>query len=172
MVPWLLSEQDERKSRNFYYARLGLWGAVCKLRPGRPPPALPGRRSSPEACFTAPSHPRALPARLLPHLFPLNYTSQVEVKAVLSHLGRLLRSPTLSAGNLLAAAEESREGDPRPPACQQLTRRLLLNFLLWAPGGRAMARDVITLVSLPFPASCLSLTAQVEGRLSTQRPGL
>ncbi|KAB1252290.1 Fanconi anemia group C protein-like protein [Camelus dromedarius] len=73
--------------------------------------------------------------------------TMVEVKAVLSHLGRLLRSPTLSAGNLLAAAEESREGDPRPPACQQLTRRLLLNFLLWAPGGRAMARDVITLMA-------------------------
>nr|XP_045360556.1 Fanconi anemia group C protein isoform X3 [Camelus bactrianus] len=73
--------------------------------------------------------------------------TMVEVKAVLSHLGRLLRSPTLSAGNLLAAAEERREGDPRPPACQQLTRRLLLNFLLWAPGGRAMARDVITLMA-------------------------
>ncbi|EPY78955.1 Fanconi anemia group C protein (FACC protein)-like protein [Camelus ferus] len=73
--------------------------------------------------------------------------TMVEVKAVLSHLGRLLRSPTLSAGNLRAAAEESREGDPRPPACQQLTRRLLLNFLLWAPGGRAMARDVITLMA-------------------------
>ncbi|KAJ8790065.1 hypothetical protein J1605_021503 [Eschrichtius robustus] len=76
--------------------------------------------------------------------------TMVEVKAVLSCLMKLLRSPTLSARDLQAAAGEGGEGAPRPPACQQLIRRLLLNFLLWAPGGHAIAREVITLVSLPF----------------------
>lgn len=41
MVPWLLSEQDERKSRNFHYAHLGLCGAVCKLRHESPLSAFP-----------------------------------------------------------------------------------------------------------------------------------
>ena len=69
---------------------------------------------------------------------------------MLSHLKKLLRSPTLSARDLQAAAAESQDRDPRPPSCQQLIRHLLLNFLLWAPGGHAIAREVITLVSLPF----------------------
>lgn len=94
---------------------------------------------------------------LFPNLSPLNYTSQVEVKAVLSRLKKLLRSPILSAKDLQAAAAESQDRDPRPPLCQQLIRRLLLNFLLWAPGGHVNAREVIALVSLPF-SSMLSLT--------------
>ncbi|XP_068409666.1 Fanconi anemia group C protein isoform X2 [Eschrichtius robustus] len=73
--------------------------------------------------------------------------TMVEVKAVLSCLMKLLRSPTLSARDLQAAAGEGGEGAPRPPACQQLIRRLLLNFLLWAPGGHAIAREVITLMA-------------------------
>ncbi|XP_007177031.1 Fanconi anemia group C protein isoform X4 [Balaenoptera acutorostrata] len=73
--------------------------------------------------------------------------TMVEVKAVLSGLMKLLRSPTLSARDLQAAAGEGGEGAPRPPACQQLIRRLLLNFLLWAPGGHAIAREVITLMA-------------------------
>ncbi|XP_057576372.1 Fanconi anemia group C protein isoform X3 [Hippopotamus amphibius kiboko] len=73
--------------------------------------------------------------------------TMVEVKAVLSRLTKLLRSPTLSARDLQAAAGEGRDGDPRPPACQQLIRRLLLNFLLWAPGGHTIAREVITLMA-------------------------
>ncbi|XP_045326282.1 Fanconi anemia group C protein isoform X2 [Leopardus geoffroyi] len=72
---------------------------------------------------------------------------QVEVKVVLSHLKKLLRSPTLSARDLQAAAAESQDRDPRPPSCQQLIRHLLLNFLLWAPGGHAIAREVITLMA-------------------------
>ncbi|XP_042820606.1 Fanconi anemia group C protein [Panthera tigris] len=73
--------------------------------------------------------------------------TMVEVKAVLSHLKKLLRSPTLSARDLQAAAAESQDRDPRPPSCQQLIRHLLLNFLLWAPGGHAIAREVITLMA-------------------------
>uniref|UniRef100_A0A673TFM0 Fanconi anemia group C protein homolog n=1 Tax=Suricata suricatta TaxID=37032 RepID=A0A673TFM0_SURSU len=73
--------------------------------------------------------------------------TMIEVKAVLSHLKRLLRSPTLLASDLQAAAAESPDRDPRPPSCQQLIRRLLLNFLLWAPGGHAIAREVITLMA-------------------------
>eukprot|EP00069_Balaena_mysticetus_P018609 bmy_11435T0 len=73
--------------------------------------------------------------------------TMVEVKAVLSCLMKLLRSPTLSARDLQAAAGEGGEGAPRPPACQQLIRRLLLNFLLWAPGGHAIAQEVITLMA-------------------------
>ncbi|XP_059957932.1 Fanconi anemia group C protein isoform X1 [Mesoplodon densirostris] len=71
----------------------------------------------------------------------------VEVKAVLSCLMKLLRSPTFSARDLQAAAGEGGEGASRPPACQQLIRRLLLNFLLWAPGGHAIAQEVITLMA-------------------------
>ncbi|GAB5579762.1 Fanconi anemia group C protein isoform X1 [Prionailurus iriomotensis] len=73
--------------------------------------------------------------------------TMVEVKAVLSHLKKLLRSPALSARDLQAAAAESQDRDPRPPSCQQLIRHLLLNFLLWAPGGHAIAREVITLMA-------------------------
>lgn len=108
---------------------------------------------------------------LFPNLSPLNHTSQVEVKAVLSRLKKLLRNPILSAKDLQAAAAESRDRDPGPPLCQQLIRRLLLNFLLWAPGGHVNAREVTALVSLPF-SSMLSLTFQGRGGLSSQRSGL
>ncbi|XP_043783096.1 Fanconi anemia group C protein isoform X1 [Cervus elaphus] len=73
--------------------------------------------------------------------------TMVEVKTVLGRLTKLFRSPTLSARDLQAAAGENQGGDPRPPACQQLVRRLLLHFLLWAPGGHAIAREVITLMA-------------------------
>ncbi|XP_034502564.1 Fanconi anemia group C protein isoform X2 [Ailuropoda melanoleuca] len=71
----------------------------------------------------------------------------VEVKAVLSRLKKLLRNPILSAKDLQAAAAESRDRDPGPPLCQQLIRRLLLNFLLWAPGGHVNAREVTALMA-------------------------
>ncbi|XP_030615318.1 Fanconi anemia group C protein isoform X4 [Delphinapterus leucas] len=73
--------------------------------------------------------------------------TMVEVKAVLRCLTKLLRSPALSARDLQAAAGEGGQGAPRPPACQQLIRRLVLSFLLWAPGGHAIAREVITLMA-------------------------
>ncbi|XP_016062134.1 PREDICTED: Fanconi anemia group C protein isoform X2 [Miniopterus natalensis] len=68
----------------------------------------------------------------------------VEVKAVLGHLRKLLRSPTLSARDLQEAAGERRGRDLRPPAHQWLIRHLLLNFLLWAPGCHLIAREVIS----------------------------
>ncbi|XP_015450272.1 Fanconi anemia group C protein isoform X4 [Pteropus alecto] len=73
--------------------------------------------------------------------------TMVEVKSVLGRLMKLLRRPTLSARELQTAAGESQGGDPRPPACRQLIRCLLLNFLLWAPGGHAVAREVIALMA-------------------------
>ena len=76
---------------------------------------------------------------------------------MLGHLRKLLKSPTLAAEDLQAAAAESQDRDPRPPLCQQLIRHLLLNFLLWTPRAHVIAREVITLVSLPF-SSMLSLT--------------
>lgn len=76
---------------------------------------------------------------------------------MLIRLKKLLGSPSLSAEDLQAAAAESRDRDPRPPLCQQLIRRLLLNFLLWTPRAHVIAREVLTLVSLPF-CSTLSLT--------------
>ncbi|XP_003407413.1 Fanconi anemia group C protein [Loxodonta africana] len=73
--------------------------------------------------------------------------TMVEVKAVLGRLGKLFRSPTLSGQDLQAAAGEGREAEPRPLVRQQLTRRLLLSFLLWAPAGHAIAREVVTLMA-------------------------
>ncbi|XP_077004819.1 Fanconi anemia group C protein isoform X3 [Tamandua tetradactyla] len=72
---------------------------------------------------------------------------QVEVKAVLCRLRKLFQSPTLSGRELQVAAGESNDADPRLPACPQLVRRLLLIFLLWAPGGHMVAREVITLMA-------------------------
>ena len=91
---------------------------------------------------------------------------------MLGRLMKLFRSPTLSARDLQAAAGENQGGDPRPPACQQLVRRLLLHFLLWAPGGHAIAREVITLVSLPFSGILLLIHNPGEVWLITQGPGL
>ncbi|XP_054583358.1 Fanconi anemia group C protein [Eptesicus fuscus] len=70
--------------------------------------------------------------------------TMVEVKAVLGHLRKLLRSPTLSARDLQAAARERPGGASGPLACGQLIRHLLLNFLLWAPAGHTIAREVIS----------------------------
>ena len=91
---------------------------------------------------------------------------------MLGHLTKLFRSPALSARDLQAAAEENQGGDPRPPACQQLVRRLLLYFLLWAPGGHAIAREVITLVSFPFSGILVLIPNPGEAWLITQGPGL
>ncbi|XP_077004818.1 Fanconi anemia group C protein isoform X2 [Tamandua tetradactyla] len=73
--------------------------------------------------------------------------TMVEVKAVLCRLRKLFQSPTLSGRELQVAAGESNDADPRLPACPQLVRRLLLIFLLWAPGGHMVAREVITLMA-------------------------
>lgn len=69
---------------------------------------------------------------------------------MLSRLRKLLRSPTLSARDLQAAAGERPGGATRPLACGRLIRHLLLNFLLWAPAGHTVAREVISYVSVPF----------------------
>ncbi|XP_036760262.2 Fanconi anemia group C protein [Manis pentadactyla] len=73
--------------------------------------------------------------------------TMVEVKAVLGRLTTLFRSPIFSARDVQAAAGEQGAAAARPPACQRLIRHLLLNFLLWAPGGHAVAREVITLMA-------------------------
>ncbi|XP_045145356.1 Fanconi anemia group C protein [Echinops telfairi] len=70
--------------------------------------------------------------------------TMVEVKAVLGCLRKQFRSLTLSGRDLLEAVGENREPGIRTLTCQQLTRRLLLSFLLWAPGGHTIAQDVIT----------------------------
>ncbi|XP_032122255.1 Fanconi anemia group C protein [Sapajus apella] len=72
--------------------------------------------------------------------------TMVQVKAVLGHLLAMSRSTTLSAQDLQTAARQGTDTDPRAPA-QQLIRHLLLNFLLWAPGGHMIARDAITLMA-------------------------
>ncbi|XP_062064530.1 Fanconi anemia group C protein isoform X2 [Lepus europaeus] len=73
--------------------------------------------------------------------------TMVEVKAALGRLQQLSRSTTLSARDLLAAAGLGGAAEPRPPACPALLRCLLLNFLLWAPTGHAVAREAIALVA-------------------------
>ncbi|KAM9207297.1 Fanconi anemia group C protein isoform 2-T2 [Dugong dugon] len=86
--------------------------------------------------------------------------TMVEVKVVLGRLVKLFRTPTLSGQDLQAAASESREADPRPLVCQQLIRLLLLSFLLWAPGGHSIAREVIT-----FMAQTEEITHEIIGFL-------
>ncbi|XP_023591587.1 Fanconi anemia group C protein [Trichechus manatus latirostris] len=86
--------------------------------------------------------------------------TMVEVKVVLGRLVKLFRSPTLSGQDLQAAASESREADSRPLVCQQLIRLLLLSFLLWAPGGHSIAREVIT-----FMAQTEDITHEIIGFL-------
>ncbi|KAM7094227.1 Fanconi anemia group C protein isoform 2-T9 [Molossus nigricans] len=73
--------------------------------------------------------------------------TMAEARAVLSRLRKLLRSPTLSARDLQAAAGGSPDGDPQPLACGRLIRHLLLSFLLWAPGGHVLAREVVSLMA-------------------------
>ncbi|XP_030656524.1 Fanconi anemia group C protein isoform X2 [Nomascus leucogenys] len=72
--------------------------------------------------------------------------TMVQVKAVLGHLLAMSRSSSLSAQDLQTVAGQDTDTDPRAPA-QQLIRHLLLNFLLWAPGGHMIAWDVITLMA-------------------------
>lgn len=71
----------------------------------------------------------------------------VEVKAALGRLQQLSRSTTLSARDLQAAAGLGGAAEPRPAACPALLRCLLLNFLLWAPAGRTVAREAVALVA-------------------------
>uniref|UniRef100_A0A8C3YGJ4 Fanconi anemia group C protein homolog n=1 Tax=Catagonus wagneri TaxID=51154 RepID=A0A8C3YGJ4_9CETA len=73
--------------------------------------------------------------------------TMVEVRALLGRLAKLLGRPTLSAADLQAAAGAGPGGDPGAPAGQRLSRRLLLTFLLCAPGGRAAAREAIALMA-------------------------
>lgn len=77
---------------------------------------------------------------------------------MLGCLRKLLRSQPMSAGALYAAATGSRA--PRPPSCARLTRRLLLNFMLWTAGGHAIARDIVTTM-----AQTAELTREVTGFL-------
>ncbi|XP_037653429.1 Fanconi anemia group C protein isoform X2 [Choloepus didactylus] len=72
---------------------------------------------------------------------------QVEVKALLCRLRKLFRSPAFSGRDLQVAAHEGSEAYPMPPVCPQLVRRILLLFLLWAPGGQRVAREAITLMA-------------------------
>ncbi|XP_011782906.1 PREDICTED: Fanconi anemia group C protein [Colobus angolensis palliatus] len=72
--------------------------------------------------------------------------TMVQVKAVLGHLLAMSGSSSLSARDLQTAAGQGTEKDPRAPA-QQLVRRLLLHFVLWAPGGHTIARDAIALMA-------------------------
>lgn len=72
--------------------------------------------------------------------------TMAEGKAVLGRLLKLPRSPTLSARDVHAAAGEQ-SGDPRLASCSWLIRHLTLNFLLLAPGGHMIAREVIALMA-------------------------
>lgn len=85
-------------------------------------------------------------ARVFPDLSPFALAFQVELKAVLGRLRTLFRSTSLTATDLQALENSTTEARP---AWRQLVRRLLLDFLLWAPGGHAIARETIALVSLP-----------------------
>ncbi|XP_019524343.1 PREDICTED: Fanconi anemia group C protein isoform X1 [Hipposideros armiger] len=97
--------------------------------------------------------------------------TMAEGKAVLSRLLKLPRSPTLSARDVHAAAGEQ-GGDPRLASCSWLIRHLTLNFLLWAPGGHAIAREVIALVSLPFSSILVLFHIPPKGPASEERvPG-
>uniref|UniRef100_A0A8C6H656 Fanconi anemia group C protein homolog n=1 Tax=Mus spicilegus TaxID=10103 RepID=A0A8C6H656_MUSSI len=69
--------------------------------------------------------------------------SMVELKVLINRLLMLLRSGSLSATDLQEAAE-SPSGDPRPPVCGQLVRRLLLSLLLWTPEGHAIVWEAVT----------------------------
>ncbi|XP_037653427.1 Fanconi anemia group C protein isoform X1 [Choloepus didactylus] len=73
--------------------------------------------------------------------------TMVEVKALLCRLRKLFRSPAFSGRDLQVAAHEGSEAYPMPPVCPQLVRRILLLFLLWAPGGQRVAREAITLMA-------------------------
>lgn len=99
-----------------------------------------------EASDKSQSHTSVTPS-LRSH--PLNFITQVELKALLNRLLMLLRSGPLSAADLQKAAEIP-SADPRPPVCRQLVRRLLLSLLLWTPEGHAVAWEAVTHVSRSF----------------------
>lgn len=102
------------------------------------------------------------PAHLRAHmLLTLHLPFQAELQAMLGCLRKLLRSQPMSAGALYAAATGSRA--PRPPSCARLTRRLLLNFMLWTAGGHAIARDIVTAVSVPSASGLVLLLIVLEG---------
>ncbi|KFO28473.1 Fanconi anemia group C protein [Fukomys damarensis] len=75
--------------------------------------------------------------------------AMAEVEAVLSRLQLLMlpRSTPVSAEELQAATGKGSSADPTQSACRQLIRHLLLNFLLWAPGGHTIAREAISLMA-------------------------
>ncbi|XP_048186993.1 Fanconi anemia group C protein isoform X2 [Perognathus longimembris pacificus] len=73
--------------------------------------------------------------------------TMIELKAVLDHLLTLLTSAPLSAMELQLASVQSTNEDSRPLACGQLVRRLILNFLLWAPECHAVAQEAVTLMA-------------------------
>ncbi|KAM6169956.1 Fanconi anemia group C protein [Rhynchocyon petersi] len=73
--------------------------------------------------------------------------TMVEVKEVLGHFVKMFQSQAFSGQDLWTAAGKSREADSRPLACQQLIRRLLWSFLLWAPGGHTITQEATTLIA-------------------------
>ncbi|XP_077886661.1 Fanconi anemia group C protein isoform X3 [Ictidomys tridecemlineatus] len=85
--------------------------------------------------------------------------TMVQAEAVLRGLRELSGSARLSARDLQALGESS-PGDPRSPACTQLIRQLLLNFLLWAPRGHTIARE-----AMAFLAPTHDVTREVIGFL-------
>lgn len=101
--------------------------------------------------------------------------AQTTAEAVLGPLRRLLGSPSLSAGDLQAAAGERPGGASRPLACGQPIRHLLLTFLLWAPAGHAIAREVISHMAQSEEAArdivgFLDQTVHRWDRLCTEAP--
>ncbi|EHB04957.1 Fanconi anemia group C protein [Heterocephalus glaber] len=81
---------------------------------------------------------------------PLDSSQQrAQTMVVLSRLQLLMlsRSTPLSAKELQAATGEGSNADPTQSVCGQLIRHLFLNFLLWTPGGRTIAREAITLMA-------------------------
>lgn len=156
MAPWLLGEQDERKSGNFHCARLGLCAAECRGHGRHSPPSLGARAGLlPRAQESAEFILEACKAQLASALILGNSISQVEIKAALGRLRKLSRSATISAGDLQVAAGPAGATESRAAASPALLRCLLLNFLLWAPAGHAIALEAMRLVS-PFFHHCPS----------------
>ncbi|XP_058513344.1 Fanconi anemia group C protein [Ochotona princeps] len=73
--------------------------------------------------------------------------TMVEVKAALGRLRRLSRSAALSARDLQVAAGPHGATASSTAAPPSLLRCLLLNFLLWAPAGHAIALEAMGLMA-------------------------
>ncbi|XP_040844804.1 Fanconi anemia group C protein [Ochotona curzoniae] len=73
--------------------------------------------------------------------------TMVEIKAALGRLRKLSRSATISAGDLQVAAGPAGATESRAAASPALLRCLLLNFLLWAPAGHAIALEAMRLMA-------------------------